>query len=749
MKQSDQKANRDLQIRTLILMVVFGVGVFIPLMIKLYQVQILEHEKYQGMAVQQQTKDTIVAPPRGTIFDRNHKALAISASVNDVSVDPHIIIEASDKALISQGLGEILGIEPQVILDKIEKYKKKEYASIQLRVEQDVAEKIRAFVVDNELEGKINLTPNMKRYYPNGNFASNVLGFVNSDGKGVEGLESRYNEKLTGNPGRIISARDNRGASFPLQYEKYYDASSGLNMVLTLDDRMQHFLEKHLDTAVVENLVAKRATGIIMDVKTGGILAMATSPSYDPNNRTEITDPAIQAQLAGLEGEELSAATKAALIAQYRNKAVNDTYEPGSTFKIVTASIALEEKVVTMADRFTCNGSIRVAGWNKPMSCHRKIGHGAESFLEGIQNSCNPVFISVGLRIGRQLFWDYMHAFGFFDKTGIDMPGESSSVISSWDVFNYSDVPLATYSFGQTFNVTPIQLIAAASAVANDGKLMWPHIASEFIDDEGNIVESVEPRVVRQVISSETAQLVCSALEEVVRIGTGKNAYVSGYRIAGKTGTSQKIGPAGPISGKYVVSFLGFAPADDPQIAIIVALDEPGGQMNLRSGGQMAAPVVGRILADILPYIGILPQYSADDVAGKDVETPFVKGLDLVAAQKLLKERGMQYRIVGEGDKVLDQLPVPGVKMPKSAEMILYTESQRPEESVKVPNVVGKSPEQANKLIINAGLYMRVSGTTDTHSTSVTAAMQDIAAGEPVPLGTIISVEFRDTSISD
>ena len=744
-----QRANRSIVLRTVFLMALFGMAIFVPLVMKLYQIQIIDHEMYEEKAVRQQTSDTMINPARGTIFDRSMKTLAVSASVNTVAVDPSKIGDRERK-FISAGLAELLELDAGSIEDKIVKNKGRAYVAVKQKIEQDEAESVRKFISENKLETLVWLDPDTKRYYPYGNFASNILGFVSSDGRGLEGLELQYNKQLTGTPGRIVSARENRGTTLPLQYEKYYDAANGLNMVLTLDETIQHFLEKHLAAAVIENQVSKRALGIVMDVKTGGILGMATSPSYDLNNRTEITDPAVQAQLAGLSGEELAAKRGEALIAQYRNKAVSDTYDPGSTFKIITAAIALEEKVVKMSDRFTCTGAITVPGWSEPMRCHRRIGHGAETFLEGIQNSCNPVFITVGLRVGRQKFWDYMHAFGFYERTGIDIPGEANSVIHTWEQYNLSDVTLATYAYGQTFSITPVQLITAASAVANGGKMMWPHIVDEFTDSAGAVVEKIEPRVVRQVVSKETAEMVCAALEEVVRGGTGRNAYVAGYNIGGKTGTSQKKNlKQDEQEGKYVVSFISFAPIDEPAVAVLVAMDEPGGPINLRSGGQMAAPVAGRIMADILPYIRIQPQFSADDLAGREVKIPTLKGLTTDEAVAVIKENELKYRIEGDGETVIDQLPIAGVIIPATAQIVLYTESERPDGLVAVPNVIGKTPEQANKLIVDAGLYMRVSGATSTYSSTIEATSQDFKAGAEVGLGTVVSVEFRDMSIND
>jgi stage V sporulation protein D (sporulation-specific penicillin-binding protein) len=749
-----QIATRGVLVRTAILMGLFGVAVFIPLTIKLYQVQIIDHERYQGRAVQQQTSDTILAPARGTIYDRNMKTLAVSAGVDTVVVDPSRLRDDEQLEFVARSLAAMLDLDSENIIERIKQNRERNraYLAIKQKIEREESEKVREFLNANRNlpRNSVYLAPDTKRYYPYGNFASNTIGFVSSDGIGLEGLEARYNDRLSGTPGRIVSTRESGATTLPQPFEQYIDATAGLNMILTLDEIIQHFLEKHLATAVIENQVSKRALGIVMDVKTGGILAIATSPSFDLNNRTEITDPAIQSILAGLEGEELAQKRSEALIAQYRNKAVSDTYEPGSTFKIITAAIALEEKVVSMTDRFSCGGSMTVAGWGTPMHCHRRIGHGAQSFVEGIQNSCNPVFITAGLRIGRQKFWDYSHAFGFFERTGIDIPGESSPVMHSWTEFNRNDVTLATYSFGQTFNITPVQLITATSAVMNGGRLMKPHIVSAFTDPSGMVVEEIAPTVVRQVISEDTSIKVREALEAVVTHGTGRNAQVKGYRTSGKTGTSQKTVLAEEDRvGKYVVSFLGFAPADNPEIAVLVALDEPGGPLLLRSGGNMGAPLAGRIMADILPYIGIKPQYSADDLAGRELQMPTLRGLTVTEASRIIRDNGLKYRIEGNGDTVTDQLPISGIIIPGTAQIVLYTESQRPDTQVEVPNVLGLSPEQVNKLLTDAGLYIRVSGATGTYATTIVSVIQDISAGTMVDLGTVVNVEFRDQSIRD
>ncbi|MDR0381192.1 MAG: PASTA domain-containing protein [Oscillospiraceae bacterium] len=748
---ASRRANRTVLFRTFVLMALCGVGLFVPLGMKLYDIQIVNHDKYERMAVEQQTKNTVISPLRGTIFDRNYKTLAVCAGVDTVFISP-ADIETEDQAQrIARGLSEILDVDYDVIYEKTQK-KNRQYEEIRKKIEKDLADRVRTFISDNDLQGIVYVTPDSKRYYPNGNFASHVLGFVGDDNQGLDGVEAIYDESLKGTPGRVVAARDARNRVMPFQYEKHYDAQDGLGVVLTLDETMQHFLENHLQTALVENDVRNKAAGIIMDVKTGEILAMDTQYGYDPNEPRALTDPAVIDALTGLEGEERSALLKDALLTQWRNKIVNDTYEPGSTFKIVTTAVALEENAVSLNDTFFCQGSIMVPGWSKPIHCHKLSGHGEESFLQGVQNSCNPVFITVAQRVGQTRFYDYFRAFGFTEKTGVDLPGESGSVFHSRDAFHEDTVALSTYAFGQTFNITPIQLITAVSAVANGGNLMKPHIVRELVDDQGRVVRSIQPEIVRQVISAETSRTVCEILESVVSVGTGRNANIAGYRIAGKTGTSQKRDPETHeyMPGKYVVSFVGFAPADDPQVAVLVLLDEPMyGPPNLRSGGGMAAPVVRRIMSDILPYIGIAPQYTPGEGVAPEITVPSVSGLPVADAEQLLKDRDIPYSVVGQGDTVSAQTPAAGAQVPESAEIILYLGDERPPESATVPNVVGMTAEKANRALVNAGFYMRAVGATTAVGGTIAAAGQSVEAGTQAPPGTTIEVEFLDTSLRD
>lgn len=745
------KSNRSLLVRTIALMVIFGFGIFVVLGVKLYSVSVTRHDELQQMAVNQQTRSTVITPNRGTIYDRNMNVIAMSVSTETVKIDPINIKTDEQREFVANGLSVILGIDREKLLEQTKK--NNHYEIVAKKVDKEVADLVRSFVIENKLGDMVGLDPDSRRIYPNNNLASTLIGFVGTDNTGLDGLEAKYEADLQGTPGQIVVAKDAKGSTMPTQYEMYYDASDGNDLRLTIDESIQHFLEKHLETAVIENEVAQRACGIVMDVKTGGILAMATKGDYDLNEPFVITDEELKGEVEALRGtEEYSQKNSDALQAQWRNKAVSDTYEPGSTFKMFTAAMAIEENLVSDGDHFNCAGSVKVGKWT--INCHKRAGHGSQTFLEAIMHSCNPAFIAIGNRVGPEKFYSYMQAFGFMDTTGVDLPGETSNkgLVHSYEVYSKDPAAQAVYSFGQTFKITPIQLITAVSAVANGGYLMKPYVVQDWLDQDGTVIKSTTPTVVRQPISTETSKKLCLMLEQVVcnPEGGGKNAYVKGYRVAGKTGTSQKRDVVGASEqGLYVTSFVGFAPADNPEIAILIMLDEPGGPRNLRMGGYMAAPVARRVLADTLPYLGIAPQYSADEITGIDVAVPNIKNKSVEEAKKILKELGLEATVNGSGDTVLDQVPINGVQIPSTAKVILYTEGEKPEEKIAVPDVSGKTPEQANTMLANAGLYMKAAGARSASSSSVVAAWQEITAGTEVPIGTIVQVEFRDSSVGD
>jgi stage V sporulation protein D (sporulation-specific penicillin-binding protein) len=749
------KQNRTVLIRVGILAGIFGVVMFIPLVVKLYEVAITMHGEYEARAIEQATRSFPIIAGRGTIYDRNGNALAISASVETVCISPRDIARHKEpeamKNLIADGLSELLDVDRAMIVERIGRtHRASEIIKTQL--EREDANEVRAFINENKLNSMVFLEPGTKRYYPNGFFASNVIGFVGSDNTGLMGLEAVYDRHLTGTPGRTVRARTGSGSPMPNQYEMYYDALDGYDLILTIDETIQHFAEKHLETAVIENEVAERGCVIVMDVKTGAILAMATKGDFDLNEPRIIADEETRRLLDSMDDDSRPKALEESQQAQWRNKAVNDTYEPGSVFKIFTAAMAVEENLYNLdTARFNCSGSVLVGGFT--MRCHRRQGHGSQSFLETMTHSCNPAYITIGNKIGPRNFYDYMNAFGFFERTGIDLQGEVRPVegthYHSYNTFSSQASSQAVYSFGQTFKVSPIQMITAVNAVANGGVLMRPYLLSHVEDSGGRVVERNDPAPVRQVISGDTSKIMREILEECVNQGTGSNAYVKGYNVAGKTGTSQKRDiPNSDALGLYVVSFSGFAPSHDPQISILVILDEPGLARTQRMGGYMAAPVAGRVFADALPYLGVLPQYKPGESMSVDVTAPFVKRLSAADAAASAQKAGLNVRVIGDGNEVTDQLPAAGVRVPAGTEMLLYTEGTKPSEAVTVPNVRGMSPERANQALTDAGVFMRPIGAQPSPGNVLQAAWQEYA-GMDVPYGTVIMVEFRRVAVSD
>lgn len=748
---SARQANKTILSRTLFLMVVFGIIAFVPLFVQLFRLQIVQHDHYEELAVEQQTRSTAVTAFRGTIYDTNGNILAISASVETVFVSPKEIEEnKEDVNQIAGALSQILGADAQTIVDKCKKTSS-QYEIIRSKVEKNLADQVRDFINKNKIKG-IHLITDSKRYYPYGTLASQVIGFVGTDNKGLYGVEALYNTVLKGKNGLIVTAKNAKGTDLLYKYEQYYDAENGDSVTLTLDTTIQHYIEKGLEEAVEKYKVKNGAFGIAMDVNTGAILGMASLPNYNLNTPSAVADTKTAAELAGLKSSgsgDYTSRLAEAQLRQWRSKAVSDTYEPGSTFKAITLAMALEEGVVSESDTFYCSGRTMVKGWPKPIKCSKTTGHGTQTLAQAVQNSCNMAFINIGLRVGAKTFYEYVKKFGFLDKTDVDMLGETSSIFFDYNNFTNSEnlSSLAVAAFGQTFKITPIQLITAEAAVANGGHLMQPYIVKEVKDADGNVIKTTQPTQVRQVISEETSAKVREILESVVKQGTGKNAYVAGYRIAGKTGTSEK---RDEDTGDVVVSFMGFAPADNPKVILLVALDSPGRDTGFYvSGGVMAAPLAGSILADILPYMGVEPEYTAEELSGVDTAVPDVKGMTLEEAKAALKAKGFQARVVGGGDKVTDQTPVSGAVVPNSAEIVLYMGEKKPDTLITIPNIKGLTAEEANKTLTNAGLCMKAVGATASYSASVIATGQSPAAGGQVEAGTVVNVQFADNSIHD
>ena len=798
--EAARRANQVIRSRTLLMMVLLGIVTFLLLFWKLYDLQINQHDELQEKAVAQQTRSTVVTASRGTIYDRNGLPLAISATAETVCVSPKDIVEyveeqrekqeaaaakakekgeayipgqVRDETYIARGLERLLGVDQETILKKMERTFS-QYEMVKKKVDQEIANDVRRFIngeIDDEgnevPEGQrvklrgVWMQPDAKRYYPYGSLAANVIGFVDGDNQGGVGLEAKYNSVLSGTAGLTVTAKNAAGSDLLYQYEQYYDAENGKNLVLTLDSNIQYYLEKGIESMADKFDAANGATGIVMDVNTGAILAMASYPNYDLNDYGTVYDEKLQAKLdstlAALEQNKGSYATeedyqaavsKAAsniLNTQWRNKCIDSTYEPGSTFKPLTLAAALEEGVVNMNTTFTCTGSIKVQGWSKPIGCSRRSGHGTQTLEVATGNSCNPAFITMGLKIGTDRYYDYLESFGLMEPTGVDMIGEVSGIFSSRAQFNTNVVSLASYAFGQTFNVTPLALIRAQAACINGGYLYTPYVVDQILDDDGNIVSQHDSTPVRQVISEETSAKVRQCLEYVVAQGTGKNGQVAGYRIGGKTGTADKTG-----TGDVVVSFMCFAPADDPQVIMLITMDTPSRTTGTYvSGGNMVAPTASQVMGEILPYLGIEPDYTADQLMGADATVPNVVGKTAEEAKAKLESVGFAYKTVGSGDTVTDQTPAGGAIIPNNATVILYLGAEKSSELCTVPNVVGRTASEANQALTNAGLIMKVTGATSTSSGNVHAISQSVPEGTQVEAGSVITVRFGDSSVLD
>ena len=692
-----------------------------------------------------------------------------------------------DQAYIARGLSRILDVEEETILEHLENTANR-YWEVKKKVDQDVADEVRRFIngeIDDEgnqlttvdedgntvlistggrptrLQG-ISLTPDTKRLYPFGSLAGNVIGFVNANNMGAYGLEASYDDVLSGSTGLTITPTNVNGT--PLLFsggEQMFDAENGSSLVLTLDTNVQYALEKGLESMLDKYDAANGGTGIVMDVNTGGIVAMASYPNYDPGDFSTIYTEGLQAELdaalaeiqqnrSTYETEEaynqaLANARATIQFKQWRNKCYQDTYEPGSTFKPITLATALEEGVVNMNTTFTCTGSIHVEGWGKAINCSKRAGHGTQTLKVATGNSCNPAFVTMGLKIGTEAYYRYLKSFGLMETTGIDLPAEAEGIFANEDSFNSNVVSLAAYSFGQTFNVTPLELIRAQAATINGGYLYTPYLVEQVLDDEGNILSQHETTAVRQVISEETSAKVRECLEWVVSDGGGRNGQVTGYRIGGKTGTADKTG-----TKDVVVSFMCFAPADDPQYIMLLTMDTPSRTTGTAVfGGTMVAPVASQIMSEILPLLGVEPDYTAEELVGADTTVPNVVGQTREAAEDRLADLGFTFRTVGDGDTVTDQTPAGGAIVPGNASIILYLGQEKPDTPCTVPNVVGKSASEANKAITNAGLIMKVTGTTTASSGNVYAITQSLPAGTEVAAGTVVTVQFGDNSVLD
>ena len=738
-----RRANRIIQTRSFVLMILMGVVMFVLLFFRLFDLQITRHEELQGKAVNQQTRRTVVTANRGTIYDAGGNILAISSSAETIILSPLEIDNAVNdtedpvswtKESLAAGLAEILGKDASAIRKRMDNVKS-QYEVIQLRADEDTAAKVRSYVDENKIAG-VHLVADTKRYYPYGSLAAQVIGFVGDENTGLYGLEAYYEKELEGQSGLVISSKDQAENDMLYTYEQYFAAKNGSDLTLTLDTTIQYYLEKGIESMVDKFSAANGASGIVMDAKTGGVLAMASYPNYDLNDFLTVSDQTLQERIE--RGESTVADMQ---LLQWRNKALNDTYEPGSTFKILTLSAALEEGVVDKTTTVNCSGSVNISGYT--IHCSNKNGHGLQTLVQSVGNSCNPAFINYGLRIGSEKFYEYMRSFGLMNTTGIDLGGEAVGVFAADSSFTQLD--LACYAFGQNFTVTPLALIAAQAACVNGGYLHTPYLVERIADSDGNVTYRHDDTPVRQVISEQTSATVRECLEYVVASGTGKNGQVAGYRIGGKTGTADK-----GQTGDVVVSFLCFAPADDPQVIMLITMDTPNRATGTYvSGGNMVAPTASTVMAEILPYLGVEPSYSAEELLGMDTTVPNVIGMSVEEAKAKLKDRALSYKIVGDGETITDQTPAGGAIIPGKSSVILYVGEEKSTDKCVVPHLIGKTPSEANTTATAAGLLIRFSGTTGSESSSVRVLSQSIDEGTEVEAGTVITVQLGDTSVTD
>ena len=749
---------------------------------RLASYQIKNHDYYQSKVLNQLTIQTEVTPERGTITDRNGNILATNITVYNVILSPYDIIthmrkdseknsdndpendvqyEYTDSDyginysgrqlddMIAEVLSKYLDVDKSSILEKAAKVNRY-YEVVKKNVDADIAEKIETFIARFDLKKDIYFVASSKRYYPKGDLACHVIGFTNSDGVGIYGLEAYYNNLLEGTSGRYILAQDGKKNDMPFEYERFIEAENGYNITTTLDMYIQYELENQLEKTFNESGAGDRVCGMVYDVDTGEVLAMATYPSFDLNDPYTI-DEYSQAELdaSGLkEGtDEYKTEYSRLMYRMWNNKCLTETYEPGSTFKVVTSSMALEEGVVTPESPFYCAGSLMVEGWSKPISCANHNGHGAVTFRTGLQQSCNPTLMQVAALIGRERFYYYFKAFGYGGKTGIDLPGEVGSIYASYE--NFSGVSLAVYSFGQTFKTTPVQQLRAITVVANGGYLVTPHLLREITDDDGNVIQTYESEPVRQVVSENTCKTLTDILEEgVATNGAAKNAYVKGYRVAAKTGTSEKKDEFDENGNTpyRVGSTAAFAPADDPQISALIMVDKP-----LKSavyGGTVAAPYISNLLSYVLPYIGVEPQYTTEELAKLDITLSSYVGATVENAINDLSWRGFSYEIIGDGDTVTAQIPEAGSKISSDTGLlILYTGEETPANTVEVPDLMGMSAYNANNAAVSLDLNVTFYGSTN--GSTATVINQYPAAGTKVPRGTIIEIELRHLDGTD
>lgn len=748
-----------------------GLLAFVPVGLRLYELMILDFDYYAGLALRNQTRTTTVTADRGDIYDRNMNVLASSVSVENVFLDPHELKQSkADIPAISKFLGELLDRDPGWIEEQAGDIKRR-YKQVGTRIDEETAGKIRTYINENEISG-IHLEPSSQRVYPFGALAAQVVGFTNASNDGCEGVEAAYDRYLAGKTGRVITTKGNNEMDMPFSYENYISSRKGDSVILTLDCAIQACLEKQMQAAIDRYDVQNGAFGLVMNCKTGEILAMATLGSYDPNNYLEIYDPEVQGSLEEMRLSYLSKAqgseeyenektayqeaVSAARLKQWRNRVLSDGYEPGSTFKVLTMAAALDCGAIDLNTHFYCSGAEQIPGRAQRLHCWRSAGHGSEQTPQALQNSCNIAFAHIALKLGGTRFYEYIERFGILEKTGIDLAGESKGIFFDKALVTNTDkwgtASLTSGSFGQTFKITPLQLVRAISSVVNGGTLLEPYIVSEVVDADGNTVMKAEPTAVRQTISPETSETMRTLIRSVVTEGTAKNANVAGFSIGGKTGTSEKIDvfdENGQRVQDKIVSFVGIAPMEDPEYIVLVALDTPSRTTGIYiSGGVMAAPTVGAVMGDILPYLGVERVYAEEEIAGQEILLEDFTGLTQSEAERKLKGTSLKGNFTGTGETVTGQIPAPGQTVPGGSEVLMYLGSTPESRTVTVPDFMGMNRQQAVDAAGRLGLYILVKGNGEI-SPTVTVTEQSHEKGAEVAAGTTITLHFTDLEARD
>lgn len=740
-KRAEKGPAQRLRQRTAILILLILVLGFGAAVLRLTYLTTVQSSELQESAVDLQLADTTVSAKRGTIYDANGNVLAESASVWQVVMSPVNFKNDKQRQAAAKGLSEIFDLEYNDVLDDTKQ--QSHYVVVKRRIESDEREKVLELIdtlkKDYSCSGVIQLLDDYKRYYPKNSLASSVIGFTGSDDQGLEGIEYEYDSYLSGTPGRIITAQNARGTDMPFRYEQNVESEDGNNVYLTIDETIQSICEKYMQKGVEDNNVLNKGVCIAMDVNTGAILAMVTTDGYDLNNPYELSAKD-KKKIKSTPKKKQAEAESAALSNMWRNKAVADTYMPGSVFKMCVASAALEENLVNEKTSFTCTGSILVEG--ETIHCSNISGHGTQNFVEVISNSCNPAFIQIGQMLGAGKFRQYYQGFGFSDKTGIDLPGEAED--SFWKEGKMGGVDLAVASFGQNFSITPIQMITACAAVSNGGYVVQPHVVSKITDSKGNVIKTVDKKVKRQVISDDTSKKMNEYLEYNTERQGAAAGYISGYKVAGKTGTTEKRGVTkfeSSFSEDYISSFCGYAPADDPQIAMLVFFDTPDGDAYY--GSQVSSPVFINIMSEVLPYLDVKTSYTDEELGYVDASAGDYTGVSVDEAKTAVEADGFTATVKGNGSTVISQIPTVSSGLQKGGSIVLYTDSDSQSETVSVPSLIGLSPDEVNDVASAYGLNVSFSGATTSSGTS---SSQNIEAGTSVSPGTVITVSFADSS---